>query len=215
MSSHEPDALKEEVKEAAQGATEIGQQAALLSRAPAVLAVDGPGPGRRGRGADWHSYDRGDALPGDRPTAGCVARRGRGESFQGGRYGGGDLSQSLAGSLGGSRGQERGVAAPQQRDRVHGLRDLLPASGLPGTLGGGAQLFFCPCHGGAYYADGNVAAGPPQRALQNTRCVPIAGRWRSSQDGFRCPSSRCPAPMKHPSKEEQGYETVPGHLGLA
>lgn len=28
-----------------------------------------------------------------------------------------------------------------------------------------AQLFMCPCHGGVYYADGTVAAGPPPRAL--------------------------------------------------
>lgn len=26
-------------------------------------------------------------------------------------------------------------------------------------------LFLCPCHGGAYYADGQRAAGPPQRGL--------------------------------------------------
>ena len=29
----------------------------------------------------------------------------------------------------------------------------------------GAQLFMCPCHGGVYYSDGNVAAGPPPRPL--------------------------------------------------
>lgn len=28
-----------------------------------------------------------------------------------------------------------------------------------------AQLFMCPCHGGAYYKDGSVAAGPPPRPL--------------------------------------------------
>jgi quinol---cytochrome c reductase iron-sulfur subunit, bacillus type len=28
-------------------------------------------------------------------------------------------------------------------------------------------LFMCPCHGGVYYADGNVAAGPPPRGLFN------------------------------------------------
>ncbi len=28
-----------------------------------------------------------------------------------------------------------------------------------------AQLFLCPCHGGVYYADGRVAAGPPPRRL--------------------------------------------------
>ena len=26
-------------------------------------------------------------------------------------------------------------------------------------------LFMCPCHGGVYYKDGNVAAGPPPRPL--------------------------------------------------
>jgi len=28
-----------------------------------------------------------------------------------------------------------------------------------------AQLFLCPCHGGVYYSDGSVAAGPPPRPL--------------------------------------------------
>ncbi len=29
----------------------------------------------------------------------------------------------------------------------------------------GPRLFMCPCHGGAFYADGSVAAGPPPRPL--------------------------------------------------
>ena len=28
-----------------------------------------------------------------------------------------------------------------------------------------ARLFLCPCHGGVYYADGTVAAGPPPHPL--------------------------------------------------
>lgn len=28
-----------------------------------------------------------------------------------------------------------------------------------------SHLFMCPCHGGAYYADGSRAAGPPERGL--------------------------------------------------
>src|SRR5581483_1602839 len=28
-----------------------------------------------------------------------------------------------------------------------------------------AELFMCPCHGGVFYSDGRVAAGPPPRPL--------------------------------------------------
>ncbi len=28
-----------------------------------------------------------------------------------------------------------------------------------------SELFMCPCHGGAYYADGGRASGPPERGL--------------------------------------------------
>jgi menaquinol-cytochrome c reductase iron-sulfur subunit len=28
-----------------------------------------------------------------------------------------------------------------------------------------ADLFMCPCHGGVYYQDGTVAAGPPPKPL--------------------------------------------------
>ena len=37
--------------------------------------------------------------------------------------------------------------------------------GCPVRWEPGAQLFLCPCHGGVYYANGNVAAGPPERGL--------------------------------------------------
>jgi len=30
----------------------------------------------------------------------------------------------------------------------------------------GANLFMCPCHGGVYYEDGSVAAGPPPHGLR-------------------------------------------------
>lgn len=30
-----------------------------------------------------------------------------------------------------------------------------------------AELFMCPCHGGVYYKDGTVAAGPPPKPLVN------------------------------------------------
>jgi Rieske Fe-S protein len=33
-----------------------------------------------------------------------------------------------------------------------------------------SNLFMCPCHGGAYYADGSRASGPPERGLFEYRC---------------------------------------------
>jgi menaquinol-cytochrome c reductase iron-sulfur subunit len=37
--------------------------------------------------------------------------------------------------------------------------------GCPVRWLGDANLFMCPCHGGVYYADGRVAAGPPPQPL--------------------------------------------------
>jgi menaquinol-cytochrome c reductase iron-sulfur subunit len=37
--------------------------------------------------------------------------------------------------------------------------------GCPVNWLAGADLFLCPCHGGVYYKDGAVAAGPPPRPL--------------------------------------------------
>ncbi|MBK0379687.1 QcrA and Rieske domain-containing protein [Mucilaginibacter segetis] len=37
--------------------------------------------------------------------------------------------------------------------------------GCPVRWESDAELFMCPCHGGVYYKDGTVAAGPPPKAL--------------------------------------------------
>jgi quinol---cytochrome c reductase iron-sulfur subunit, bacillus type len=37
--------------------------------------------------------------------------------------------------------------------------------GCPVRWEPGANLFMCPCHGGVYYANGDVAGGPPPRPL--------------------------------------------------
>jgi menaquinol-cytochrome c reductase iron-sulfur subunit len=37
-------------------------------------------------------------------------------------------------------------------------------------------LFMCPCHGGAYYADGSRASGPPERGLFEYRYAIDSGR---------------------------------------
>lgn len=38
-----------------------------------------------------------------------------------------------------------------------------------------AQLFMCPCHGGVYYRDGTVAAGPPPRPLPEYKVRVVNG----------------------------------------
>lgn len=38
--------------------------------------------------------------------------------------------------------------------------------GCPVRWEEGANLFMCPCHGGVYYENGEVAGGPPPRRLQ-------------------------------------------------
>jgi len=38
--------------------------------------------------------------------------------------------------------------------------------GCPVRWEKGAKLFMCPCHGGVYYGNGEVAGGPPPRPLQ-------------------------------------------------
>jgi menaquinol-cytochrome c reductase iron-sulfur subunit len=37
--------------------------------------------------------------------------------------------------------------------------------GCPVNWRPSAELFMCPCHGGVYYSNGNVAGGPPPRPL--------------------------------------------------
>jgi menaquinol-cytochrome c reductase iron-sulfur subunit len=41
--------------------------------------------------------------------------------------------------------------------------------GCPVRWEPGAELFMCPCHGGVYYEDGTVAAGPPPESLKRYR----------------------------------------------
>lgn len=39
-----------------------------------------------------------------------------------------------------------------------------------------SELFLCPCHGGAYYKDGSVAAGPPPKPLIRYEVRIVQGR---------------------------------------
>lgn len=47
--------------------------------------------------------------------------------------------------------------------------------GCPVRWVAGPKLFMCPCHGGVYYQDGSVAAGPPPRPLDRYRVRIVEG----------------------------------------
>ncbi len=51
----------------------------------------------------------------------------------------------------------------------------------------GARLFLCPCHGGAFHADGSVAAGPPPRPLDRYPIRIRDGRVEIRTEGIPSP----------------------------
>lgn len=53
----------------------------------------------------------------------------------------------------------------ESEDRFVVLSAYCTHVGCPLRWSERAGLFLCPCHGGAFYADGSVAAGPPPRPL--------------------------------------------------
>lgn len=75
-----------------------------------------------------------------------------------------------------------GVTARTAAWLRHGKHDELIAFaancthlGCPVRWEDEAQLFMCPCHGGVYYKDGTVAAGPPPKPLNRYK-VRIIGQ---------------------------------------
>ena len=50
-----------------------------------------------------------------------------------------------------------------------------------------SNLFLCPCHGGAYYADGSRASGPPERGL-------FEYRYRLDKDELFIQAQEMPTP---------------------
>ena len=55
-----------------------------------------------------------------------------------------------------------------------------------------SQLFMCPCHGGAYYADGSRASGPPERGLFTYRLAGSHGGAIARSTRANCRLSRPP-----------------------
>ena len=61
-----------------------------------------------------------------------------------------------------------------------------------------AELFMCPCHGGVYFKDGDVAAGPPPQPLQQfpvrVQNGQVQVQWRPEQVQYtelRAPCDGC------------------------
>lgn len=60
-------------------------------------------------------------------------------------------------------------------------------TGCPVRWEEGAQLFLCPCHGGAFYRDGRVASGPPPVPLQRHPVRVRDGQVEVRTIGLRVP----------------------------
>jgi menaquinol-cytochrome c reductase iron-sulfur subunit len=58
-----------------------------------------------------------------------------------------------------------------------------------------AELFMCPCHGGVYFKDGDVAAGPPPEPLQQfpvrVKNGQVEVQWRPEQVQYTKLESPC------------------------
>ena len=70
-----------------------------------------------------------------------------------------------------------------------------------------SQLFLCPCHGGAYYADGARASGPPERGL-------FEYQHRINGDSLMIYAGQLPtlatrAKMERPLVQIDGVATMP------
>ena len=53
----------------------------------------------------------------------------------------------------------------ENKDRLIAFSANCTHLGCPVRWEQDAELFMCPCHGGVYYKDGTVAAGPPPKSL--------------------------------------------------
>lgn len=62
-------------------------------------------------------------------------------------------------------------------------------TGCPVRWEEGAQLFLCPCHGGAFYRDGRVASGPPPVPLQRHPVRVRDGRVEVRTIGLQVPGA--------------------------
>lgn len=60
-------------------------------------------------------------------------------------------------------------------------------TGCPVRWEEGAQLFLCPCHGGVFYRDGDVASGPPPVPLYRHPVRVVDGRVEVQTIGLRVP----------------------------
>ena len=65
-----------------------------------------------------------------------------------------------------------------------------------------SELFMCPCHGGVYYADGERAAGPPERGL-------FTYAWRVDGDRLMIDAGQMPT-LANQARLVKGIAPCPG-----
>src|ERR1700728_4575537 len=70
-----------------------------------------------------------------------------------------------------------------------------------------SKLFLCPCHGGAYYADGSRASGPPERGL-------FEYEHKIVGDTLMISAGRMPT-LANPAKVEPPLTQIEGSTKLA
>jgi menaquinol-cytochrome c reductase iron-sulfur subunit len=78
-----------------------------------------------------------------------------------------------------------------------------------------AELFMCPCHGGVYYKDGDVAAGPPPQPLQQfpvrVQDGQVQVQWKPLQVNYAMggpPCKGCPGAITAPNRTSDSREDV-------
>ena len=78
-----------------------------------------------------------------------------------------------------------------------------------------AELFMCPCHGGVYFKDGDVAAGPPPEPLQQfpvrVQNGQVEVQWRPEQVQYtklQAPCHNCEGPDRLHNIKLQEQEKV-------
>jgi menaquinol-cytochrome c reductase iron-sulfur subunit len=97
---------------------------------------------------------------------GCVARGGCTGGFSAWFHRQGDLCGCRTTAMGGYANESAAWLRRDGEDEFVAFSAYCTHTGCPVRWVAGAEMFMCPCHGGSFWRDGSVAAGPPPRPLE-------------------------------------------------